>query len=112
MSLNHFKKETLKICFQKGWDNVSIPLLWMLLTEEVGELASAIRRTTNNFTDKKKIYIEGEIMDVMSYLFQIADRFDVDLDAAWAQHIQTKTYNRVYHNVKNQQHVIGCSEES
>ena len=75
MSLNHFKDETLKICFQKGWENVSIPLLWMLITEEVGELASAIRRTTNNFTDKKKVYIEGEIMDVMSYLFQLADRF-------------------------------------
>lgn len=114
MSLNHYKRETLKICFQKGWENVSIPLLWMLLTEEVGELASAIRRTTNNFTDKKKIYIEGEIMDVMSYLFQIADRFDVDLDAAWDAHIQSKTYNRVYHNVKktSQQGAGGCSEES
>jgi len=100
MSLNHFKQETLKICFQKGWENVSIPLLWMLLTEEVGELASAIRRTTNNFTDKKKIYIEGEIMDVMSYLFQIADRFDVDMDDAWRKHISSKNYNRVLYNVK------------
>jgi NTP pyrophosphatase (non-canonical NTP hydrolase) len=101
MSLNHFKDETIKVCFQKGWENVSLPILWMLLTEEVGELASAIRRTTNNFTDKKKIYIEGEIMDVMSYLFQISDRLGVDLDIAWDEHKRTKNYNRVYHNVKN-----------
>ena len=101
MSLNHFKHETLKICFQKGWENVSTPMLWMLITEEVGELASAIRRTTNNFTDKKKVYIEGEIMDVMSYLFQLADRFNVDLDEAWKVHIETKTYSKVLHNIKN-----------
>lgn len=101
MSLNHYKNETLKICFQKGWENVSVPLLWMLITEEVGELASAIRRTTNNFTDKKKVYIEGEIMDVMSYLFQLADRFQIDLDSAWQAHIKSKNFNRVYHNIKN-----------
>lgn len=105
MSLNHYKAETLKICFQKGWENVSIPLLWMLITEEVGELASAIRRTTNNFTDKKKVYIEGEIMDVMSYLFQLADRFQVDLDSAWKTHVNSKNYNRVYHNIKNANNV-------
>jgi len=101
MSLNYFKDETIKVCFQKGWENVSIPLLWMLFVEEVGELASAIRRTTNNFTDKKKIYIEGEIMDVLSYLFQIADRFNIDLDSAWEEHRQVKNYNRVYRNIKD-----------
>ena len=84
---------------------MSIPLLWMLITEEVGELASAIRRTTNNFTDKKKVYIEGEIMDVMSYLFQLADRFQVDLDSAWKAHVASKNYNRVYHNIKNANNV-------
>ena len=77
----------------------------MLITEEVGELASAIRRTTNNFTDKKKVYIEGEIMDVMSYLFQLADRFHVDLDSAWKSHVASKNYNRVYHNIKNANNV-------
>lgn len=101
MSLNHYKQETLKVCFQKGWANVSVPLLWMLITEEVGELASAIRRTTNNFTDKKKVYIEGEIMDVMSYLFQLADRFNIDLDLAWKAHIETKNYTKVLNNIKN-----------
>jgi NTP pyrophosphatase (non-canonical NTP hydrolase) len=96
--LNYYKDETLKICFMKGWDEVSNELIWMLLTEEVGELASAIRRTTNNFTDKKKIFIEGEIMDVLSYLFQIADRFNVDLDKAWEEH-KNNNYNRVLTNI-------------
>jgi NTP pyrophosphatase (non-canonical NTP hydrolase) len=57
----------------------------MFLVEEIGELASAIRRSTNQFNDKKKISVEGEIMDVLSYLFQIAHIFDIDLDKAWEE---------------------------
>ena len=83
-SLNRCKELTRDLCRAKGWQDVSIPHLWMFLVEEIGELASAIRRSTHQFSDKKKVNIEGEIMDVMSYLFQIADRFDVDLDAEWA----------------------------
>lgn len=83
MSLNKFKEITQGICIKKGWDGVSIPNLWLFLIEEIGELASAIRRTTNNFNDKKKVNVEGEIMDVMSYVFQIAYIYDIDLDIAF-----------------------------
>jgi len=81
--LNNHKRQTMEICRKKGWDNVSIEYLWMFFVEEVGELASAIRRHKKQFPDRKKINIEGEIMDVLSYLFQIADIFNVDLDVAW-----------------------------
>tara|TARA_B100001996_G_C18504902_1_gene532936 strand:- start:351 stop:683 length:333 start_codon:yes stop_codon:yes gene_type:complete len=90
MSLNKYKQETMYICKLKGWNNVDIPHLFMFLTEEVGELASAIRRSTHQFSDRKKISIEGEIMDVMSYLFQIADIFDIDLDKAWENHSNSR----------------------
>ena len=86
--LNYYKKETMKVCKEKGWDNVSVEYLWMFLIEEVGELASAIRRHKKQFPDRKKVNIEGEIMDVLSYLFQIADVFDIDLDNAWKDHIK------------------------
>jgi NTP pyrophosphatase (non-canonical NTP hydrolase) len=85
--LNEYKQKTKEICMKKGWDGVSIDHLWLFLIEEVGELASSIRRTTNNFSDRKKVNIEGEIMDVMSYLLQIADIFDIDLDEAWGKYI-------------------------
>ena len=90
MSLNECKIETMKICEKKGWDKVPVENIWMYLTEEVGELASAIRRSTNQFSDRKKTSIEGEIMDVLSYLFQIAHIFDIDLDSAMKQHIETR----------------------
>jgi len=89
-TLNECKTKTMEICKTKGWSDVSIPHIWMFLTEEIGELASAIRRTTNQFSDKKKTSIEGEIMDVLSYLFQIADAFDIDLDTAWKEYTSQK----------------------
>lgn len=90
MSLNECKVETMKICEKKGWDKVPVENIWMYLTEEVGELASAIRRSTNQFSDRKKTSIEGEIMDVLSYLFQIAHIFDIDLDNAMKEHIEAR----------------------
>jgi len=75
------------MCRRKGWDDVSISHVWMFLIEEIGELASAIRRSTNQFSDRKRTNVEGEIMDVLSYLFQIAHVFDIDLDKAWAKHV-------------------------
>lgn len=89
-SLNECVDQTMSICISKGWDKVSVPLLWMFLVEEIGELASAIRRSTNQFSDKKKVNVEGEIMDVLSYVFQLAHRFDIDLDAGWTQYIQKR----------------------
>ena len=94
-TLNECKIKTIEICKSKGWNDVSVPHIWMFLTEEIGELASAIRRTTNQFSDKKKTSIEGEIMDVLSYLFQIADIFDIDLDKAWKEHSIQKVPRKI-----------------
>ena len=74
---------TKTICIQKGWDGVNEEKLFMFLIEEIGELASAIRRTNNHFNDKKKVNIQGELMDVLSYLFQIAYIHNINLDEAW-----------------------------
>jgi NTP pyrophosphatase (non-canonical NTP hydrolase) len=82
MDLNYYKNETLQLCKKKGWENVEVNIIWMLLTEELGELASAVRRDNNQFQDRKKISIEGEIMDVLSYLFQLSYLYNIDLNDA------------------------------
>ena len=89
LSLNECKQKTMEICKKKGWDKVPVENIWMFLTEEIGELASAIRRSTNQFSDRKKTSIEGEIMDVLSYLFQIADIFEIDLDTSIETYLNT-----------------------
>ena len=85
--LNDYKEKTMLMCKYKKWDTVSIEYLWMFFIEEVGELASSIRRHKKQFPDRKKINIEGEVMDVLSYLFQISHLLNIDLDKAWKQHI-------------------------
>jgi NTP pyrophosphatase (non-canonical NTP hydrolase) len=98
--LNHYKRETQELCRVKGWDKADISTVWLLLTEEIGELASAIRQATNTFkkTGLKKERGQDlmmEMTDVLSYLFQIAGMLNLDLDLSWQQHrkkLNTKKY--------------------
>lgn len=83
MSLNSYKTETVNMCKKKGWMGPSIEHVWMFFTEEIGELASSIRRQRNQFRDKKRVKIESEMGDVFSYLFQLADMLEIDLDRMW-----------------------------
>lgn len=100
MSLNDYKHTTQYICSLKGWDRVPVQSVWLLFTEEVGELASAIRQfnkmfTKTNLTKDKGIDVQMEMGDVFSYLFQLAYMLNVDLDEMWNKH-QVKILNRSY----------------
>jgi NTP pyrophosphatase (non-canonical NTP hydrolase) len=100
MSLNYYKTETEKVCRSKGWDRAPIDTVWLLLTEEFGELASAIRQHKRTFkkTNLKKergTDIMMEMGDVFSYLFQLAHMLN-DLDKMWCEHkikMRDKKYN-------------------
>jgi len=83
--LNECKDISNNLCVKKGWDEADIKNVWMFLIEEIGELASAVRRTSHKFVDKKKVSVEGEVMDVLSYLFQIALMYNIDLDKALSE---------------------------
>lgn len=99
MSLNYYKAETEKICKAKGWDRADINTVWLLLSEEFGELASAIRQHKRTFkkTNMKKergIDIMMEMGDVFSYLFQLAHMLNIDLDTMWAAHGQKMLHKK------------------
>ena len=90
-SLNYYKAETEKVCKMKGWDRAEINTVWLLLSEEFGELASAIRQSKITFkkTNMKKdkgVDIMMEMGDVFSYLFQLAHMLNIDLDKMWDEH--------------------------
>lgn len=101
MSLNFYKQETEKVCKSKGWDRAAVDTVWLLLTEEFGELASAIRQYKKTYkkTGLKKergTDVMMEMGDVFSYLFQLAHMLNVDLDMMWEEHktkMKTKKYN-------------------
>jgi|TARA_B110000503_G_scaffold103609_1_gene154662 NTP pyrophosphatase (non-canonical NTP hydrolase) len=99
MSLNRYKCETEKVCRAKGWDRAPIDTVWLLLTEEVGELASAIRQYKKTFkkTNLKKdrgTDVMMEMGDVFSYLFQLAHMLNVDLDQMWSEHGKKMTHKK------------------
>lgn len=100
VSMNHFKYETQLICRAKGWDKHGVDSVWMLLTEEIGELASAIRQYTQKFKKSglkknKGIDVQMEMGDVFSYLFQLAYMLNVDMDEMWEKH-KAKVVQRNY----------------
>ena len=99
-TMNKCKVDTEEICKTKGWDKASVATVWLLFTEEVGELASAIRQYQKSYkkTNLRKdrgIDVTMEMGDVFSYLFQLAAMLNVDLDEMWAKHtekVRTKMY--------------------
>ena len=75
-----------KVCKEKGWDKNSIPEVYLLLNEEIGELAKAIRKTTGFKGEAKPETNDNlveEFADVLNYLLELANRFDVDLTEAY-----------------------------
>lgn len=86
--MNIYKEETKVLCETKGWDKVPVDTVWLLFTEEVGELASAIRQNQKHFVKKsrKGQDVVVEMGDVFSYLFQLAHMLNVDLDDMWNIH--------------------------
>lgn len=97
--MNTYKDITHNICAEKGWDKAPVDKVWLLFTEEIGELASAIRQTQRlyrkNCKKNKGQDVMVEMGDVFSYLFQIADMMDIDLDEMWRVHLQ-KVKKRCY----------------
>lgn len=74
-------KEVIKI---RGFSEQNIEKTMLLLTEEVGELAKAIRkRETTMSIDKNKIYnydtVESEVADVFIVLCSICNKLNIDL---------------------------------
>lgn len=100
--LNDYKNITHNICQRRGWlqPSENINTVWLLFTEEVGELASAIRQYKEIFKKQNLRKSSGqdvmsEMGDVFSYLFQLADMLNVDLDEMWREH-QQKVENKKY----------------
>ena len=70
---------------ERGFDKETIPEIFMLLIEEIGEMAKAARKHTNMKTDNnsRKPELEQEIADVFIYLLDICNYFNVDLEKAF-----------------------------
>lgn len=74
------------ICAERGWDNNTPEQIFLLLTEEVGELAKATRKEIKLYGEAAKpdrFHLEEEFADVLNYLMDLANHFGVDLETAY-----------------------------
>ncbi|AHB42571.1 MazG protein [Candidatus Saccharibacteria bacterium RAAC3_TM7_1] len=72
---------------ERGWANESARDTMLLLTEEIGELARAIRKTTNLKRDEGygDISLMDELADVQLYLVHLANGLNVSLAESVSQ---------------------------
>lgn len=82
----------------RGFNTVSIEREMMLMLEEFGELAKAIRKSTKGRLDIAKTYnlnVEEELADVFIYLLNIANMNNVDLFKAFKDK-ENKNCDRIW----------------
>lgn len=79
-SIRSLQDEYLVIAKNNGWGNESARDTMLLLIEEVGELARAIRKREGlKRTSSYDIEVEDELADVMIYLVHLSNILKVDL---------------------------------
>lgn len=83
--LNDFQQYVRDLIEERGFQEENIPEIFMLLTEEIGEMAKAARKCTGIKTDdnSRKPDLSLEIADVFMYLLDICNYFDIDLEKAF-----------------------------
>ncbi len=79
--LQNYVKDLTKA---RGWDKNNDLELFLLFSEEVGELARAIRDYRGLYQEpgRDKTNLQEEFADVLSYLLDLANYFDIDLEEA------------------------------
>jgi NTP pyrophosphatase (non-canonical NTP hydrolase) len=74
------------VCQERGWSQDNYAEKFLLFTEEIGELAKAIRKTRGLYQEHARqntLNLEEEFADVLSYLLDLANYFKVDLEQAF-----------------------------
>jgi NTP pyrophosphatase (non-canonical NTP hydrolase) len=84
-TLNDFQKYVIELEKERGFSDQTIIDKCLLLGEEVGELFKAVRKTEGLVVDANSGFtdIGDELTDIFIYLCAIANRKNIDLEAAF-----------------------------
>ncbi len=85
-TLKQLQEYVRQVVKERGWDKNNELELFLLFSEEVGELAKAIRDQRGLYTERggeSRSNLEEEFADVLAYLIDLANFFDVDLTEAF-----------------------------
>ena len=88
--LKDYQEYIKSLCKARGWDKNSPLEIFLLFSEEIGELAKAIRNFKGLYNEKNKTRnsdpkteLEHEFADVFNYLLDLANCFNIDLEQAF-----------------------------
>jgi NTP pyrophosphatase (non-canonical NTP hydrolase) len=97
MSLAALQQHSVAVCRHFGWDEHSHEKAFLLMMEEIGELAKAMRKSMGfaieqnnplkpvNNHETVRLNLQEEFADVLNYFIELANRFDIDLEEAYRQ---------------------------
>lgn len=82
---------------ERGFEDETIPELFMLFLEECGEMAKATRKYGKIRKDpnSEEHALDEEIADVFIYLLAICNKFNIDLEQAFREKEEVNK-NRVW----------------
>jgi len=86
-TLQDLQQYVKTIAYERGWNKNNAYELFLLFAEEVGELAKAIRKHQGLYSEQAKEktqpLLEEEFADVLNYLLDLANLFQVDLEKSF-----------------------------
>ncbi len=80
-TLSNLQKYIKDVTKANGWDKSTDLELYLLLAEEVGELAKAIRYERGLYVETGREFSVGEeLADILSYILDLANHYGIDLE--------------------------------
>jgi NTP pyrophosphatase (non-canonical NTP hydrolase) len=102
-TLADFQEYLKLLCTERGWDKNNPLEIFLLFSEEVGELAKAIRNQLKLYSEEGKTSkineLENEFADVLSYLLDLANQFNINLEQAF-RNKEEQNAKRIWKNMK------------
>jgi NTP pyrophosphatase (non-canonical NTP hydrolase) len=94
-TLSNYQQLIRELIVERGFDKETVPEVFTLLVEEVGELAKAIRKANGQKIDQKSKQhdVQEEAADVFWLLIDICNRLEIDLEKAFREK-ETKNQKR------------------
>ena len=86
-TLRDYQEYVKEMIVERGFEDTTVPELFMYLSEEIGEMAKAARQVTKMHTDDSSEQKElgHEMADVFCYLVDLANHMGVDLEVAFRE---------------------------
>jgi len=84
-TLNDYQKLVRQLVIERGFEDETVPEVFMLLLEEAGEFAKAARKVSGVKVDKtSRVHdLEEEAADVFWLVIDLCNRLDIDLEKAF-----------------------------